>query len=295
MGFSIEGQPATSDPATRPSAVFFGVSPEYFHAMGIRVVRGRVFTERDDEHAPNVAIVSESFVKRYWPNDDPIGHRMTINNGTGAREIVGIVSDVKQGDLAEKAPLEMYAPFPQAPWPFVAAVARTLADPAAITTGLRAALTRIDPEQPAAEIKLLDDYVARAVATPRFTALLVGSFATMALLLAGFGLFSVMAYSVAQRGREIGIRMALGAQPSNVRSLVVTQALRLGGIGLVIGLVGALAATRVLDSLLFGISANDPVTFTAVCGALLSVLLLAAYLPARRATHVDPMIALRTE
>jgi putative ABC transport system permease protein len=144
-------------------------------------------------------------------------------------------------------------------------------------------------------VKAVTEYVAKSVATPRFTATLIGSFATLALLLAGFGLFSVMAYSVAQRRREIGIRMALGAQAGDVRSLVVSQAMGVGGIGLAVGLVGAIAATRVLDSLLFGVTATDPLTFGGVCATLLAVLVLAAYLPARRATRVDPMIALRTE
>jgi putative ABC transport system permease protein len=276
--------------------VFFGVSPEYFTAMGIHLVRGRFFTERDDEKAPNVILIGETFAKRYWPNEDPIGRRMTIGyNDTGPREIVGIVADVKQSNLAERPALEMYTPFPQTPWPFLAVVVRAHGDPTAMAASERRALAQIDPEQPAAEIKTLNDYVARAVATPRFTAMLFGAFAALALVLAGFGLFSVMAYSVAQRRREIGIRMALGAQPAAVRSLVLSQALWLGVVGLAVGLAGALAATRVLGALLFGVSASDPATFGAVSAALLFVMLAAAYLPARRATRVDPMIALRAD
>ena len=156
-------------------------------------------------------------------------------------------------------------------------------------------MVKLDPDQPVGKVKTVTEYVANSVATPRFTATLIGSFATLALLLAGFGLFSVMAYSVAQRRREIGIRMALGAQAADVRSLVVSQALRLGGIGVVIGLAGALAAARVIATLLFGVSPSDPITFASVCALLLAVLAAAAYLPARRATRVDPMIALRTE
>ena len=296
IGFSIDGRPETADPATRKSAVFFGVSPEYFTAMGIHLVRGRFFTERDDEKAPNVILIGETFAKRYWPNEDPIGRHMTIGyNNTGPREIVGIVADVKQSNLAERPALEMYTPFPQTPWPFLAIVVRTQGDPEAMAASVRRALARIDPEQPAAEVKTLNEYVARAVATPRFTAVLFGAFAALALVLAGFGLFSVMAYSVAQRHREIGIRMALGAQPSAVRSLVLSQALWLGITGLAIGLAGALAATRVLGALLFGVSASDPATFGGVSAALLFVMLAAAYLPARRATRVDPMVALRAD
>jgi putative ABC transport system permease protein len=294
VGFSIDGRPA--DPATRTSAAFFGVSPDYFSTMGIPIVRGRAFTERDNEQATGVLVVSEAMAAKFFPGADPIGKRITISyNKTGPREIVGIAGDVKQGDLTDVHTPQLYAPFVQAPWPFLSAVIRTTAAPEAMAGSLRQALARLDPEQAAAEIRTLDQYVARSIATPRFTALLVGSFAALALLLAGFGLYGVMAYSVAQRGREIGIRMALGAQPRDVRRLVVGQALRMGAAGIAIGLAGALFVTRILDSLLFGVSASDPITFAAVSAALVTVLLLAAYLPARRATRVDPMIALRTE
>jgi ABC-type antimicrobial peptide transport system permease subunit len=189
----------------------------------------------------------------------------------------------------------MYTPFVQAPWPFLTAVAKTTAAPEAAAGSLRQALAHLDPEQAAGEIRTFDQFLARSIATPRFTAILLGAFAALALLLAGFGLYGVMAYAVAQRSREIGIRMALGAQAADVRSLVVNQAVRLGAAGLALGIAGALAATRVLDSLLFGVSASDPLTFAAVSAALISVLLLAAYLPARRATRVDPIVALRAD
>jgi ABC-type antimicrobial peptide transport system permease subunit len=206
-----------------------------------------------------------------------------------------VAGDVKQGELAEKPALEMYTPFVQAPWPFIVTIVRTQADPLSVAASLRAALTKMDPDQPVGDIKTLSEYVARSSATPQFTAVLVGGFAVMALLLAGVGLFSVMAYSVAQRGREIGIRMALGAQAADVRGLVVSQALRMGLAGLALGVAGAFATTRVLSSLLFGVSAGDPLTFAAVCALLLGVVLLAAYLPARRATRVDPIVALRMD
>jgi putative ABC transport system permease protein len=294
VGFTIDGRAV--DPALRTSAAFFAISPDYFTTMGIPIVRGRGFTERDDEEAPGVLVLSESMAAKFFPGEDPIGKRITISyNKTGPREVVGIAGDVKQGSLTEARAPQMYTPFVQTPWPFLAAVVRTAAAPEATAGALRQALARIDPTQSAGEIRTLDEYVARSIATPRFTALLVGSFAGLALLLAGFGLYGVMAYSVAQRSREIGIRMALGAQPADVRTLVVGQALRMGVIGLALGLAGALAATRVLDSLLFGVTAGDPATFAAVSAALLTVLLFAAYLPARRATRVDPMVALRTE
>ncbi|HMB82338.1 MAG TPA: FtsX-like permease family protein, partial [Vicinamibacterales bacterium] len=232
----------------------------------------------------------------YWPGEDPIGKRVKISyNNTPAREIVGIVGDVKQTNLTDASSSQMYTPFVQAPWPFLTAVARTSAAPEAAAGSLRQVLAHLDPEQAAGEIRTFDQYLARSIATPRFTAILIGAFAGLALLLAGFGLYGVMAYSVAQRSREIGIRMALGAQAADVRSLVVHQAVQLGTAGLALGLAGALAVTRVLDSLLFGVTASDPLTFAAVSAALITVLLLAAYLPARRATRVDPIVALRAD
>ena len=294
MGFKPDGRAV--DPNVRTSASFFGVSPDYFSTMGIRIVRGRGFTERDDERAPTVAVINETMAAKYWPGEDPIGKRVQLSyNNTPPREIVGIAADVKQISLTDVVPSQMYTPFVQAPWPFLTAVIRTTAAPEAAAGSLRQLLARLDPEQAAGDIRTFDQFLARSIATPRFTAILLGAFASLALLLAGFGLYGVMAYSVAQRSREIGIRMALGAQATDVRSLVVSQAVRLGAAGLAMGLAGALAVTRVLDSLLFGVTASDPLTFAAVSAALITVLLLAAYLPARRATRVDPIVALRAD
>ena len=294
VGFTIEGKPA--DPRERLSADYFGISPEYFSAMGIQLLRGRAFTERDHEQSPEVVIINDAFAAKYWPGENAIGKRITIGyNQSGPREVVGIVATVKRGALSDKPAPQMYTPFEQTPWPIIAAVVRTTAAPEGAASSIRALVTRIDPLQSAVEIKTLEQYVARSVATPRFTAFLVGAFALFALLLAGFGLFSVMAYSVAQRRREIGIRMALGAQAADVRAMVLAQAVRTGIVGLVIGLTGSLAATRILTTLLYGVRPHDPATFAGVSVLLLAVIVLAAYLPARRATRVDPMTALRTE
>ena len=295
VGFAAEGH--VDDPTRgRASPRFFAVSPDYFSAMRIRLLQGRAFTERDSETSADVAIVSETLARRYWPNESAVGKRVKINyNKTGWREVVGIVADVKGATLAEPPTGAVYSPFPQTPWPFMSAVVRTSGDAGGLGGALRAAVPAIDPMMAPPEVKLLTTYVSHATAASRFTAALIGSFAGLALLLAGFGLYGVMSHHVAQRRREIGIRMALGAQSSDVRSLVVTQALTLGAAGIVVGLAGALVVTRLLDSLLFGVGAADPMTFAAVCALLTGVVAIAAYLPARRATRVDPMTALRAD
>jgi putative ABC transport system permease protein len=292
-GFTIDGRPL-ANPADRPTAAGFAISPDYLATMGIPLVRGRAFTAHDDENAPPVAIINEAMARRFWPGEDPIGRGLSSYGGV-SREVVGVVGDVKTRELSEAAGPQLYTPFPQTPWPFLAVVARTDGDPAALTATLRQAVAAVDPDLAAGDVRTIDDYLTQAVATPRFNATLIAGFAALALFLAGCGLYGVMSYSVAQRTREIGIRMALGAQPTDVRGMVVSQALRMGVTGLVIGVFAALAAARLLAGLLFDISPSDPATLATVCGMLLSVVLVAAYFPARRATRVDPMVALRSE
>jgi putative ABC transport system permease protein len=292
-GFTVDDHPL-ANPADRPTAAGFAVSPDYFVTMGIQLVRGRAFTARDDENAPPVAIINETMAERFWPNEDALGRRLTSYGGL-SREIVGIVRDVKTRDLAENAGPQLYTPFVQTPWPFLAVVARTTGDPVGLAATLRQAISGVDPDLAAGDVRTIDDYLAQSVATPRFNATLIAGFAALALFLAGCGLYGVMSYAVVQRRREIGIRMALGAQPGDVRSMVVSQALKMGLAGLLVGLAGAFAATRLLDNLLFGVGPSDPATFATVCGLLLGVVLVAAYVPARRATRVDPMVALRAE
>jgi putative ABC transport system permease protein len=295
IGFGVEGQ--TIDPAQRPpSPQFFSVSPDYFAAMGIRLVQGRAFTDRDNEKAPEVMIVSEAIARRSWPGENPIGKRVKINyNKTGWREVVGVVADVKNATLAEPANGAVYAPFPQVPWPFMSVVVRTAGEAGGVSSALRAAAPAIDPMLPPPEVKLLTTYVSHAMAASRSTAMLTSGFAGLALLLAGLGLYGIMSHHVARRRREIGIRVALGAQASDVRALVVSQALRMGAVGVGIGAIGAFMTTRLLEDLLFGVTPNDPATFAASCVMLTGILLVAAYMPARRATRVDPLVALRAE
>jgi putative ABC transport system permease protein len=292
-GFTVDDHPV-ANPADRPTAAGFAVSPDYFATMGIQLVRGRAFSDRDDEDAPPVAIINETMAQRFWPNEDALGRRLTSYGGL-SREVVGIVGDVKTRDLAENAGPQLYTPFVQTPWPFLAVVARTTGDPVGLAATLRQAISGVDHDLAAGDVRTIDDYLAQSVATPRFNAILIAGFALLALFLAGCGLYGVMSYAVVQRSREIGIRMALGAQPGDVRGMVVSQALKMGLAGLGVGLAGAFAATRLLDTVLFGVGPSDPATFATVCSLLLGVVLVAAYVPARRATRVDPMVALRAE
>jgi len=294
IGFRVEGRPVRDEDHT--NAAYHAVSPDYFAAMGIRILRGRGFTDRDDDHAPPVLVISETMARTYWPGEDAIGKRVTIGyHNSGPREVVGIVADVKESELSEAARPEMYAAFPQTPWPFFSVVVRADRDPAALAGAVRTSLTRLDPEQPPGDVQTLTHYVRLATAQPRFTAVLAGAFAAIATLLAGLGIYGVLAYGVAQRRREIGIRMALGAQPGDVRRLVMSQAAVLGAAGVAAGVASALLLTRTLSSLLFGVTASDPATFGAGCALLMGVVVAAAYLPARRATRVDPMVALRAD
>jgi len=294
IGFDIEGRPQRRE--ERHSAMYFAVSPEYFRAMGIRLLAGRTFSARDDERAPAVIIIGETMARRYWPSGDALGKRMSISyNKTGPREIVGVVADVKNGSLADTPQPSMYTPFAQTPWPFMGILARADGDAAAVIGSLTKTLTTLSPDLPIDDVQVLSTFVSRTTATPRFLTWLVALFAAFALLLAGCGLFSVMAYSVAQRRREMGIRIALGARGADVGWLVVRQVVRLGAAGLVIGIASAVAAARLFETLLFQVTPGDPLTLAAISLMLGTVLALAAYIPARRATRIDPVQVLRAE
>ena len=295
----IEGRPVAS--GDRPNVDCQSVLPDYFRTLGIRLVKGRDFTARDDLNVRPVAIINETLARRFFPNEDPIGKRVrpgiTATPGDAPmREIIGVVSDVRYRSLTEDVPPEVYMPYPQFPISTGMWIAlRTDADPRSLTGAARAEVQALDKELPVFEVKTLDQYASGAVAHPRFNALLLLLFAGVALLLTAVGLYGVISYSVTQRTREIGIRMALGAQTNDTLRLVVKQGMTLTLIGAAIGLGGALALTRMLRTLLFGVSAADPLTFGVIVLLLTVVAFVACWLPARRATKVDPMVALRSE
>ncbi|HUI40392.1 MAG TPA: ABC transporter permease [Terriglobia bacterium] len=295
--YTVEGQPAPS-PGKLPISAFNQASPTYFETMGVPLLAGRSFTEQDGAQSPPVVIVNQTFARRWWPNSSPLGKRMrlwTANGNAPYREIVGLVGDVKEDGLdAEQIP-EVFMPAAQEPPGGMTFVMRTSVEPAGLVRLATGAVHDIDKGLPIERIQPMTRYLDASLNQRRFATLLVGLFGALALLLAGVGISGVTSYSVSQRTHEIGIRMALGARRGEVLRAVVKQSLGIAAYGIILGVVGALAATRLLSSMLFGIGASDPATFVLVCAALGCVTLLASYIPARRATRVDPMVALRHE
>ncbi|MCI0486654.1 MAG: ABC transporter permease [Blastocatellia bacterium] len=295
LGFEIEGRPPY--PAGEgPSTNYYSVSPEYFRAMGIPLLRGRFFTEQDTKDTTRVAIINETMAKTHFPNENPIGKRVHVTMGPVTyREIVGIVGDVKQYGLDQKTTAQTYEPYSQQPFSFMTLVVRTEGEPASLSGGIRGAVLSIDKEQPVSSIRTLDQFVSASIAQQRFSMLLLGVFAAVAMVLASVGIYGVMSYAVEQRTHEIGIRMALGARTGNVLRMVISQGMILALIGLAAGLSGAFLLTKFMESLLFEVSVTDPLTFAGVAALLMVIALLACYIPARRAARVDPMVALRYE
>jgi putative ABC transport system permease protein len=296
--FTIAGQPPIA-PGNHPDASHLAVIPGYFRAMKIPLRGGRDFDQRDSNASAKVAMVNEAFVRRYLPNENPIGQHILLdlgNNETESLEVIGVVADSKQAQLAAPAIPEMYQPFAQAPSRRVWLVFRTAQ---ANLAGLDASVRRVVHEQDAdlfvGNLRSMESLIGTVLAQPRFNMLLLGVFATVAMILAAIGIYGVIAYSVTQRTREIGIRMALGAQRGVMLGMILRQSLTVVAVGLGIGLLAAFAATRLLASLLYGVGANDLSTYAVVVLLLGGAAFLASYIPARRAARVDPIVALRAE
>jgi putative ABC transport system permease protein len=297
--FNIEGQPQVpgQDP---PHGSRWLASEDYLQTMGIRLVRGRLFDSHDTNDAQQVAIVDETLARKYWGTEDPVGKRITFEGPDDKprwREVVGLVAHVRNEGLEGESRGQYYAPYAQATGggPNLYVVVRTDGDPASLAPSVRGAIAGIDRDLPVFRVATMEQMVSDSLAQRRFSMLLFGIFAALALVLAVVGLYGVMSYAVAQRTHEIGLRMALGAQGRDVLRMVVGQGMGLVAVGLGIGLLGALGLTRLMASLLYGVSASDPLTYAGIAILLGAVALLASYIPARRATKVDPMVALRYE
>jgi putative ABC transport system permease protein len=280
------------------------VSSEYFRVMGIRLLSGRAFNDRDNSTAPRVAIVSRSVARAFWPGGDALGQRITLEDHpkSGNEDwltIIGVVDDVRQRSLTEKPHPAIYQPYAQVKKPlFLTSMTfaiRTAAQPASMATAMRGVLREVDRNQPPQSIATMTDLVATTTAEPQFQTRLIAIFSMLALLLAAIGVYGVLACAVAERTREIGIRMALGAEKSDITRMVSRRSLLLATVGVALGVAGALAVTRVLARFLFEVKPTDFPTFLVVAALLVAVAMLAGLLPARRATRVDPLIALRWE
>jgi putative ABC transport system permease protein len=296
--FQIEGRQIPQGQSS-PHGDRWAATAGYFETMKIPLVRGRFFSERDTAEAPGVAIIDETMARKYWPNEDPLGKRIGFErdaqNNPRWREIVGLVGHVKHRGLEGESRVQYYIPYEQRTTPGMFLVVRTAGDPAAMANSVRGVIRNIDRDLPVFRVTTLEQLVADSMIQRRFAMTLLGIFAAVALLLAAVGLYGVLAYAVTQRSHEIGIRMALGASGRDVLRLVVRQGMTLALIGVALGVAGSVALTSLIAGLLFGISARDPLTFVVIALALTGVALLACYIPARRATKVDPMIALRYE
>jgi putative ABC transport system permease protein len=303
LHFNISGRPPKS-PHDYTATGYRTITPGYFETLGVPLLQGRFFRPADNEKGPAVVLINATMARTYFPGDNPLGKRIQVGATPDPdpqnpyMEVVGVVGDVLQG-LGLDAKAEMYLPYRQAdqvlPVFQLSVVLRTASDPLIQASALRSALAEIDPNQPLVRVRTMEDNMAATVAQPRFRTWLIGIFAGLALLLAAVGIYGVMSYSVTQRTNEIGIRVALGAQPADVFRIIVGEGLRLALLGVAVGLVAALILTRVLQSFLFGISASDPLTFTGVAVLLTLVGVAASFFPARRATRVDPIVALRYE
>lgn len=300
FSFSVEGQASPGD-MKLPFALYRVVSPDYFRAMGIPLQRGRFFDAHDSVDSQPVILVSRRLAEQYWPNEDAIGKRLKIgpvDSPNAWLTVAGVVGNVRQAGLYGDLRMDIYVPYAQERRVFIAPrdlVLRTKGDATAVASAVRQAVWSVDKDQPVSHIRTMDQVFSAAISAERFQALLLGLFAALALVLACVGLYGVISYAVAQRTHEIGVRMALGARPGDVLRLVLRQGMSLTIVGLVLGIAIGSIATRVLSDMLYGVTARDPLTFVGVPILLLLVAFLACYIPARRATRIDPLVALRYE
>ena len=274
-------------------------TPDYFKALGIPLTRGRLFTDADRFESPQVVLLSEAAAREYFPSENPLGRRIVLGWNIDQRraggEVVGVVGDVKDLGLDEPAPAEIYLPHAQMGVGQMTMILRSDVPTASLAALVTRTVHGLDPNLPISSLRSLDAIIARSVSQPRFYMLLLGTFAVAALLLAAIGIFGVMSYAVTQQTREFGIRIALGADRRAIVRMVLARAMLLITLGLALGVAGALVVGRAMSTLLFDVSPQDPVTLLAVVSLLAGVAFLASYLPARRATRVDPMVALRAD
>ena len=297
-GAIAEGRPVRNED---PEVTFDVASPDFFKTIGARLAAGRYFTAADRDSAPPVAIINEHMAKYYWPGGNPVGRRFLFGNAptdstrSPWMTVVGVVADMRRTGVDMPVRNEAFIPYAQNPTLGNLVVVKSARDPMSLVSSVRAAIRAIDPTQPVSNIRTMDDMLSRLIAQRRFSMTLVVAFAALALVLAAIGAYGVTSYLVSQRTKEIGVRLALGAQPGTVTRLVVLDGLRVGLLGLTVGVLGALATTRLASSLLYGVSPRDPVTIGGVSAFLLLVVAFANYLPARRAARVDPLVALRQD
>ncbi|MFB3069524.1 MAG: ABC transporter permease, partial [Gemmatimonadales bacterium] len=296
VDFNIEGRPRPG-PGEETAVWYRRVTPTYFATMGIRIVRGRGFTTGDDQQAPTVTIINQTLADRFFPDEDPIGKRLNVNNRENPvwREIVGIAEDIKNFGVQNDSRDATYFPFAQLPTSFMAVVVRTAGDPALLIPAARAAIAELDPNLAASNVTTLDAMVQASLGSERFVTLLLTLFAAVAFVLAAVGLYGVVSYGVTRRVHEMGLRLALGAAHGDIRKLIIGNSVMLAGAGVGVGIVGGLLLTRVMGGLLFGVRATDPVTFAVTAVLLTGVAVLASALPAQRAVKVDPMAVLKNE
>jgi putative ABC transport system permease protein len=293
--FAVDGRPAPA-PEQRPMGLLRSVTPAYFRTMGIPLVAGRVFADSDTSQAPPAIIVNQTLARRFWPQGNPIGGRLVLDQNNGrVAQIVGVVADVKPERIENQDWPTIYNPYAQVPVTTMTMVVRTAQPPLSLASAVEREVHQLDPDQPVADIRSMEEVADRAITGARFNTVLLGVFAEIAFLLAAVGIYGVISCDVSERTHEIGIRVALGAQPADVLKLILGHGARLALYGIAAGLAAAFALTRLLASMLYGVKPTDAYTFVAIPVLLGAVALAASYLPSRRALALDPVTALRHE